>query len=100
MMKGGWRQQTEGRGRMTEKNRISNIEYPPQGVLWRTPTDSIGTGKEYRMTKCGGRISGEQEIRVQVIRTVGYQAVKEKIEDRERKIDDRISEFEIRDLEI
>ena len=40
------------------------------------------------MMKCGGRISGEQEIRVQVIRTVGYQAVKEKIEDRGRKTED------------
>jgi len=33
------------------------------------------------MMKCGGRRSGEQEIRVQVIRIAGYQAIREKIED-------------------
>ncbi len=52
------------------------------------------------MMKCGGRISGEQEIRVQrrkascgVIRTAGYQAVREKVVDRGRKTGDRISEL-------
>ena len=41
------------------------------------------------MMKCGGRRSGEQEIRVQVIRIAGHQAVREKIEDGGRMAEKR-----------
>jgi len=67
---------TEDRGRKTEKNGISNIE---QGI------------------------SNDEGRRAEIGRTAnqgaGYQAVREKIEDRGRKTGDRISEFEIRDLD-
>ena len=42
------RRTTEDRRRRADGREKENIEY-------RTPTDSIGTGKEYRMTKGEGR---------------------------------------------